>query len=176
METVTVIAEAYDGYSGLSIKGSSSQKKFEKSRLTQFGVSSHYELEDELEKMEKGESNISNYDYRYLTFDLLEVIDVPDNMKEKEYLLFDVCNVIDGWETTTTHLSFKLGFNALNEAMDDSKSWNKDDEEDLLEAYNGNFWNEERKELNDSGNLIIIKNVRDITQQQAVLFKLVNNL
>ena len=102
--------------------------------------------------------------------DLLSAVDVPEEMNQK-WVLFDVCEVIDGFETVITDLIIKAYFSPLREALKNAKSY-EDDTEGLSSVLKDGNWNEHTNTLKDDKNLIVIKNVREITPQQAVIFKL----
>ncbi len=168
--TISVKAASYDTQNGLRIKIYANEEMRQKDQFAFFGVDNEEELDKEIDLMNKGESFICNYDDEDGRFNLLSVVDVPDNMN-KSYVLFDVYEVIDGFETVITQLSEVETFCPKSEALENSRYY-KNDIDGHYNALRYGDWDEKSRTLKDSNNLIIIKNIRNITPQQAVIFRL----
>lgn len=169
--TISVKAASCDTQNGLKTRIYANEEMRQKDQLVLFGVNSEGELDKEIDLMNKGESSICNYDYEDGRFNLLSVIDVPGDMN-KSYVLFDVYEIIDGFETVTTQLTDTNSFCPRSEALEYSRSY-ENDIEGHSDALKHERWDEESNTLEDSNNnLIVINNAREITPQQAVIFKL----
>ena len=168
--TISVKTASYDTQNGLKTRIYANEEMRQKDQFLLFGVSSEEELDKEVDLMNKGESSISNYDYEDGRFNLLSVVDVPGDMN-KSYVIFDVYEVIDGFESAITQLAEAETFCPRAQALENSRGY-ENNVEGHSDALKYGLWCEESRALEDGSNLIIIKNIRRITPQQAVIFKL----
>ena len=168
--TVSVQAAAYDTQNDVKLHIYANEEAELEDRKRMFGVENLIELSQQIDLMNEGESSIHNLTNAEGRFNLLSVVDVPDGMA-KRYVLYDIYEVIDGFETVLTELTEAETFCPRSIALENSRSYEKGIE-GHSDALKDGCWCERTKTLEDGNNLIIIKNARGITPQQAVVFKL----
>ena len=111
MATVSVSAASFDIRDGLITGIYPNDKKEEEEKFEVFGVYTQEELNIEIDLMKKGEAFVCKYSREEASFNLLDVVDVPPEMN-KEYVLFDVYKIINGFETVTMQLADVESFSA----------------------------------------------------------------
>ena len=168
--TASISAASYDTQNGLITGIYPSDKMEEKEQFIIFGVENQEELDKEVDLMNDGESFVCNHSREDARFNLLDIVDVPAEINKK-HVLFDICEIIDGFETVLTEITDAVSFSPLAEALENSRSY-ENDPEGHSEALKHGDWDKESRTLKDGNNLIIIKNIREITPQEAVIFKL----
>lgn len=168
--TVSISAASFDIGEGLITGIYPNDQMEKKEQLLIFGVDTQEELDEEADLMSKGKSFVCKHSREDASFNLLDIVDVPAEINKK-HVLFDICEIIDGFETVLTEITDAASFSPLAEALENSRSY-ENDPEGHSEALKHGDWDKESRTLKDGNNLIIIKNIREITPQEAVIFKL----